>query len=683
MDAIQQEQGLVQATERRIEDTLKEKEKKEYNSFRGSICCCGAGMIGLIIYLLIISGINFLFLIIALSSLIKRNAAYLILYTYYCPSNSILDDYLGGVESSLLNGLGTKSSFISFWCGIGSFEDGVLISYLIFIILFIGFEIISLLIHKHIIKLSIEEEGLLYYILIGSNSIFLVIFYIYIPLLFYLYIYIMIILTTAPVSENFTSNSQSGTQKEKDLNEIIWEKSNGVPIVNSIFVFLIFIFDAILLKVKKSIILYLSMRYDNNNVNLNNEKTKKKTVRINNNNVEFEIQANQVTYLERVGQNDKIYRFKKIKINGLTNDFIYLFLNNKAIDDQLSITDWEFPIFNELYLKIAKIAHLIYGLLFVSIPLFKLHLYNEYTYIYTKNMYSNLIEGIKVNTVKPKFYSVYSSYGIYEFRTSDSRFALYVIALFFILLSMGKRIIYGGYTRPITILICFIASAIFVLVNIIYIILSFLIMLFSVFSIVCFYDIFKGNNNLDGAMQGKFFTQLILNIIIFSICIRILIDSIQLTIMLNKLKKEYTHLNDGTEQEEQEKIKGFQYQGLDNQLHILNEITIKGHPQYIYYNLYGDINNVQAQPNISKNKEKENIDNSQKNSVNIPMNSSTTRIRQNQNDKNSLNSTNVGGFDLINARNENQNLKNENKKLNEELKQLKNSLSNIQNSNDN
>ena len=28
MDAIQQEQGLVQATERRIEDTLKEKEKK-------------------------------------------------------------------------------------------------------------------------------------------------------------------------------------------------------------------------------------------------------------------------------------------------------------------------------------------------------------------------------------------------------------------------------------------------------------------------------------------------------------------------------------------------------------------------------------------------------------------------------------------------------------------------------
>ena len=701
METIQQEQeqGFVQTTERRVEDTLKDKEKKEYLSFMKSLCC-GSGMIGQIVFLLIFSGIDFVFVIAAIATSIRKNAAYLILHTLYCPLDNILNDYLGGAASSLLAGFsGNDSSLKTFWCGIGSFEDGVLISYLIFIILFIGFEILSLLIHKQVIKLSIEEEGILYYILIGTNSIFLVIFYIFTPLLNYLFIYIIIIIATTPNSSNNSSNSQSGTESVKDPNEESWKKNNPIPVVNLIFVVIITIFHSVLLKVKKSIILYLSMRYDNDNINLKNEKTKKKTVRINNDNVEFEIQANQVTYLERVDQKDKIYKFKKIKINQIANEFfIYLFINNKAIEDQISLTDWEIPIYNELFLKLSKIASYIYGMLYISIPLFKLHLSNEYNYFYTANMYSSLMMGISDNTIKrPTFYGVYSIYGSFELGTANSRFALYVVALLFVLLSMGKRIIYGGYTRPIIILICFIFSAIFILENVIYAILSFLMFLFSIFSFVCFKKISKDNDIKDNIIQIKFIFQIFLNISIFILCITILIDNIRLTTILNKLRKEFNHLNDGTEPEEQEKIEGFQYQGLDNKSHILNEIIIEGHPRYIYYNLYGDIRDVPTQPIIISKSNP--LTNPQNNPVNVLVNrshlhnnthtshhSQNNRNRRNskkntnhRNSQNNLITSNDAEADLIAEIKENQKLKDENKRLKEEITKLKNSLNNILN----
>ena len=679
MENNQQEQGLVQATERRMFDLLKDRAKKSYeNYFQTS--CCGSGISGQIIQNLVLSGINFVFTIVALSTLIKKNTYYLALYVLNCSfNNNILDDL--GIFSGLTE---PASSFTEFWCGIGNFENGVLISYLLFIIFFIGFEIVSLLIHKKVIKLSFEGEGILYYILVGANILFLVIFYIFVPLLFYLYVYSTIVFITYPD----TPNRQSGGGS--DFNEENWDKNKAIPIVNSIFVFFIFTFDIALIRVKKTIIIYLSMRYDNENIYTNNEKAKKKTLRINNNNVELEIQANQITYLERVGQSDKIYKFKKIQIQGVTNGFIYLFLNNKAIDDQLSITDWEFPMLNELYLKLEKMASLIYGILFISIPLFKLHLNNEANYILSSNSFSNLFLGINDDNFgfeKPKFYSIYSSYGSFESGTTNSRFALYVVAIFFILLSMGKRIFYGGYTRLIIIIICLVFSAIFILENIIYVLLSFLMILFSIFSAVCFYDM-KG---VDDMIQAKLYIQMLLNTIIFSICIRLLIDSIQLTAMLNKLRKELNHLNDGSEPEEQEKIKGFQYLGLDNKPHILNEIIFEGHPRYIYYNLYGDINDVPLQPPIqsqpqlqsTKNINNENNNNLPNNSVNIPI---VRRINENeiQNSQNiqniQINNTNISVNDLLTLRNENQTLRDENRRLNDELIKLKKSLGDIYNS---
>ena len=138
MENNQKEQGLVLTTERRKEDLLNSNEKKIYELYIQPTCC-GSGINGLIINLIVFSGINFVFIIVALSTLIKKNAYYLILYTLSCPLDNALDDYLGGLSSfsSLFEGYtGTDSSFKTFWCNIGSFEDGVLISYLIFYLIY-------------------------------------------------------------------------------------------------------------------------------------------------------------------------------------------------------------------------------------------------------------------------------------------------------------------------------------------------------------------------------------------------------------------------------------------------------------------------------------------------------------------------------------------------------------------
>ena len=75
------------------------------------------------------------------------------------------------------------ASFTNFWCNIGDYEKNIIISYFIFLILFMTIQIFSILIHKDVTKLEIK--GILYYTLITLDSVFLILFYIYIPLFFF------------------------------------------------------------------------------------------------------------------------------------------------------------------------------------------------------------------------------------------------------------------------------------------------------------------------------------------------------------------------------------------------------------------------------------------------------------------------------------------------------------------
>ena len=87
--------------------------------------------------------------------------------------------------------------------------------------------------------------------------------------------------------------------------------------------------------------------------------------------------------------------------------------------------------------------------------------------------------------------SFFISFGEFELSLTNSRFVLYVVSIFFILLFMLKRMFFGGFTRHIFSIISLCISIIFVFENIIFVILSFYIILFAVFSVVCYYDIDK------------------------------------------------------------------------------------------------------------------------------------------------------------------------------------------------
>ena len=85
-------------------------------------------------------------------------------------------------------------------------------------------------------------------------------------------------------------------------------------------------------KLVRCIFHYLRKDYD---PNIESENTKTKTMYINNKSIEIEIRVNQNIYLQPKNEQNKYYKFKKVRIEGKTNDFIYILLDNLAISDQL------------------------------------------------------------------------------------------------------------------------------------------------------------------------------------------------------------------------------------------------------------------------------------------------------------------------------------------------------------
>ena len=128
----QMKNGLTIATKRNFNDILSSEEKRAYNSFNSNQCC-GTGLIGNLIVIIIMAGINFIFVIIALwtLTLIKKNVHYIALATIICPmSSNPLSEYIGEYYTSAFGSLiGDTALFTTFWCEIGNVENGVLFSY--------------------------------------------------------------------------------------------------------------------------------------------------------------------------------------------------------------------------------------------------------------------------------------------------------------------------------------------------------------------------------------------------------------------------------------------------------------------------------------------------------------------------------------------------------------------------
>ena len=323
-----------------------------------------------------------------------------------------------------------------------------------------------------------------------------------------------------------------------------------------------------------------------------------------------------------------------MKIEGLNSpDFLYVRLENKAVIDILSLTDWEYPDLNEIFLKLGTISKFIYGMLFVSIALFKMHISNEINYIFLVTNKAQLRyddEGGK----KPKFYDTFIMYGKFEKSVTESRFSLYLISLVIFLLLMLKRIYLGGFSKYIFSLISFILSFVFVLQNLIFIVLTLILILLSIFSLAAFYDIFKEQRN--DIIQTKLFLQLFFNIIIIGLLFRIFIDSIKLTKALNALRQEvYNFYNNIVNAEQGEIRECFQYKTLEENAeeYFLSEVQIEGHPKYLYYNLYDNKSKIPVDtPILIINNNL--FDNNKKNDNNQNNN---TIIVNNENNNNNIN----------------------------------------------
>ena len=149
---------------------------------------------------------------------------------------------------------------------------------------------------------------------------------------------------------------------------------------------------------------------------------------------------------------------------------------------------------------------------------------------------------------------------------------------------MLKRMLFGGFSSQISSMISFIISLAIVALNIIYIILDFLLVLFEIFSIICFFHI----HLMDFIFIIQLFVQLVLNTIIFFININILIDSIKLSINLNELRKELIKFNNVEEIGEKDDSLNkneFKYITIEGNICRLKEVRNDKLQRYLYYSI--------------------------------------------------------------------------------------------------
>ena len=550
------------------------------------------GLSGNILSIIIICLFSLAFIIAALTYSFKN-------YKYY----KDFREYL--IEKSILSSSKNKSNnhdedtierlglppFAQFWCDFGNIERNILISYFIFIILHICFQIIQYFIHKGIIKIDIRK-GKSYKITIFMNSLFYTIFMIYFPLLLYLFLCSLIVSILYPFDLDSSILSEIIKYDIIIRYEKLWGERKLIPIISSSsFKLFIFINNCILsYRVQNLILHYLNLNFKNeNDEKIKNEKYEKNTsVVINNNIYNVKIISNEILYLKEM-KLGTIYKFKQILIENITNGYVYVKLGHNSITDQISLSEWHYPELNFIFSQLAALCKLIYAILFISIPLFKCLIKEEFNYILYVSA-NKIIKERGYNEKKPMFNDIFVYYGDFENGVIKSRFSLYFISIIFLLLFMLKRMLFGGFSSQIKSMISFIISLIFVALNIIFVILDFLMILFEIFS-----HIFISDNKInDSILKSKIYFQLSLNGSIFLINIGILVDSIKLSKNINDLRKELIKFNNVEEIEEKDDSinhNEFKYISIEGNIFHLKEVRSDKLQRYLYYSLDNDDKN--------------------------------------------------------------------------------------------
>ena len=578
-----QSSDIILCLEKNKEELFDEKQKEELCNYKYKFINTKR-IIAKIIYNIIIISFSVAFAILALVFSFGNNKHY-----------KAYKKYIDQIDQSLLTG------YIKFYFSLGNFENYVLISFLLVGFIFLIFEIISLIIHK-------KKCNIKYNLILFMNVIFYILFKIYFPLFLFLFIYSFLVFVGEPYDELKIYNNDSIAKK---LDEEFQRKKLMLYINFIAKLVLIFLISS-LIKVKYCIIDYLNKNYEENedeeeDINKGNIESNEISTSIIINNCSYiaKIKLNEILILQKIDSigKEQIYKFKKIKIENVVDNFIFVRLGFNSITDQISLADWNYPDLNLILNKLCEMCNNIYYILFFSFPLFKLHVKEEIKYQSIKNA-----NGIydQLNTKKPIFSSIFNKYGSLEKKFTELRFILFIFQIVILLLFMIKRIYYGGFNKYVKLTLSFILSIIAFIKNLLFVILDFGIILFTILSIISFqnnvyYEI--ASNKDDNNMELKFYLQVIINIIISIFNIKLLKICKGLISDLKKLRKEmlkFNKLEDNIDDANPNfKPLEFKYVSLEGIVCSIKEVRNNLLQRYLFYSSEDLSDSEKTQANIN------------------------------------------------------------------------------------
>ena len=436
---IQTQVGILQGSQNTLNykeitffDTLEISEKNMFIRFRSKYCRCTCGPQGIkgkMNYFLSMSIASLIFSIIAIGSSFN-----------FCPAYKEL-------RNLLLIELEEEGSNIlkKLWCDLLKYQNCVFIIILVFICLFFIFEIIQKNYYNTIINKE-KQQGKVTKIMIIINYIFNFIFKLLTVISFLFCIFELVIILTRPMEfeiirttdEYSSSYSYEKSQEEIKFDEL-YTKCIIFGLVNIIILFILAIFIFILCFTDEIIYIYLDLNFDNtknftikntnftnnnflfnaNTINIinstnnlnggnvitfnplnqnsekeNNDNIKRTTISIEGKNIDIQIKANKNLYIQELNSKT-IHTFKQILLENITNDFIYIKLKNALIKDMLSITDWEYPKLDQLYIYLNNSFLYTFVALFFFMPSLFFHAKDDVLYYQIKEelstgTYSNI-----------------------------------------------------------------------------------------------------------------------------------------------------------------------------------------------------------------------------------------------------------------------------------------------------
>ena len=586
------------------ENTLDKDKAKEYKKFYGPECCYGTGITAQIRKAIVMICIDIAFVISAFCLLIHNNKAY--------------KDYR---DIIILNPL---SNYEIFWCDFGQYENGILISYFILLILVLLYEIVSLLIHYNVIKLEIGQN-FFYKMIILINFTFEIIFVIYLFLLLYLFSLSILIVSKTPLdfreeptvftilNRTNTTTNTTKIEREKTSVEITFDEQLLNYIVYILIIFIIIVFNFFQLSLENTRNFYLNFDFRYKNDNEQQEIIKSTKILINDHYYDIKIKKNK-KYLSlfamlynynysghkmEINLNINLI-YKEILIEGITDNFIFIRTTNKAINDQLSLVDFEYPTFHEIFGYLFQCLSLHFLILSLSLAFFKLHITNERNYkIFLDFISQEIIE-------KPKYYSTFKMYGNFEKNVTDSRFILYLISSVILIFYISKRMFFGGFIKYIYLTISFILSIIFIIINVIYMFLSLLLVIFGGMCHSNFEDLSRD----DYLIRKKILAHCFLNSFCFIFFIPILVFNVKIYIYLRDVINDYEILSKDEnirKETNNEDIANIKYIDKNIKACTLEELQIVNFPKKLFFK--------QPKVIISDNNNNNNINNKENNNI--------------------------------------------------------------------